>query len=520
MKLLLFLPLILLVACSGQLETLKSAGEGSFQCPARFVSSVNQSRAFENAYKKAGKKVVFQNPIVQSELPKGFELSVLINLECVSKKSNLSFLTKAFKNLPKKDFAKYSKVEAYTVSLPSSMLSLDLERIADQDACVEGVTQETYAELQGMPNDPLYANQTYLPSIRFPEIYDDVFVSSKKLTEQYLVGVIDAGFWLQHPDLQNQWWVNPGEIPGNGIDDDNNGIIDDIHGGNLNAIPHTGDPSSANFGEHGTHVSGLIAAETNNAMGISGPMGLNVKVMAVNAWPYFVGPGGPPNSSAPMSVIDRGIRYLVDNGAQVINISMQGQGLDPNIEDAMNYAAQRNVVVVVAAGNQAEELGPYIGIPAYYTKDIEGAISALASDSANGTTTPGRCAFSNYSSTYVEIGAPGCDANIFTNYGGHGILSCVLTGHEPSGYGYIQGTSMASPVTAAGAIYTHALLKELAHIEPSAALVEEVMIRGSSVNPNLAGMTKDSKHLDLKGIYDYIQATYVNVENPPSENCQ
>ncbi|MCB0348860.1 MAG: S8 family serine peptidase [Bdellovibrionales bacterium] len=323
---------------------------------------------------------------------------------------------------------------------------------------------------------------------------------------------------MSHPDLVNRYWVNPGEIPGNGIDDDNNGVIDDVHGANQNNVPATGDPSSGNYDRHGTHVAGFIGAEVNNAEGISGIMGLNARIMGINAWPYLVGLGG---GSAPMSVIDRAIRYAVDNGARVINISMQGEGYNSNIEDAMNYAAQNDVVVVVAAGNQGTEIGDThrIGIPAIYAKGIAGAIAVAATNSANGNTAPEICVFSNFSSSYVEIGAPGCDLNTFTNYGGHGILSTIPPGTDPSGYGYIQGTSMASPVASAGAIYTYAILKELAGLNPTAALVEEVLTTGSTVNSNLVGKTVNGKHLDLKGIYDYVQATYINPvpgPTPPS----
>jgi hypothetical protein len=520
MKNILLFSVVLLVGCSDGAFKALSSREGGFQCPAKSSVAVNSTTP-KNAYQKSGRKVLFLNTSTQSNLPKDFELSVLVDRQCAARVNGLSFLSKDIKKLPKKDYSKFSKVDAFTVKLPTVMSKLDIEKIAAKDSCVVGVTEETYAKAQSIPNDPLFGNQSYMPSIRYNEIYDDVFTSLKKLTGEYIVAVIDTGFLLTHPDLVNRYWVNPGEIAGNGIDDDNNGVIDDIHGANQNRIPPFGDPSSLNYSQHGTHVSGFIAAELNNNEGISGILGMNAKIMGINAWPYIVGGGGDPNANPPMSVVDRAIRYAVDNGARVINISMQGEGYHPNIEDAMLYAASRNVVVVVAAGNSNAEIGDdhMIGVPAVYSKDIAGAISVAATNSANGNVSPEICIFSNYSSEYVEIGAPGCDLNTFTNYGGHGILSCVPTSTDPSGYGYIQGTSMASPVAAGGAIFTYAILKELAGLEPTAALVEEVMKNGSTANANLVGKTLNSKHLDLKGIYDYVQATYINPTTPTPGEC-
>jgi subtilisin family serine protease len=514
MKNILLFSIVLLIGCSDGAFKALSSGEERLQCPAKSSLALN-NKVLKNAYEKSGKKVLFLNTTTQSNLPKDFEFSVLVDRQCAARVNGLSFLSKEAKKLPKKDYNKFSKVDAFTVKLPTAMSKLDIEKIAAKDSCVKGVTEETYAKLQSIPNDPLFGNQSYMPSIRYNEIYADVFTSSKKLTGEYIVAVIDTGFLLTHPDLVNRYWVNPREIPGNGIDDDNNGVIDDINGSNQNRIPPFGDPSSVNYSQHGTHVAGFIGAELNNNEGISGILGLNAKIMGINAWPFLVG-SGDPNANPPMSVIDRGIRYAVDNGARVINISMQGEGYHPNIEDAMIYAASKNVVVVVAAGNNNAEIGDdhLVGVPAVYSKDIAGAISVAATNSANGNIRPEICIFSNYSADYVEIGAPGCDPNTFTSYGGYGILSCVPPDTDPSGYGYIQGTSMASPVAAGGAIFTYAILKELAGLDPTAALVEEVMKNGSAANANLVGKTLNSKHLDLKGIYDYVQATYVNPVGP------
>ncbi|MEG3851054.1 S8 family serine peptidase [Microcoleus sp. herbarium19] len=155
-----------------------------------------------------------------------------------------------------------------------------------------------------------------------------------------VVAVVDTGVDYNHPDLDGNIWRNPGEIAGNGIDDDRNGFIDDIRGWDF--VSGDNNPMDLDFNGHGTHIAGAIAAERNN-FGITG-IAPNAKIMPVRVLPFFG--GGSPNNVA------SGIRYAADNGANVINLSL-GSNSNPSneVNDAIQYANNKGSVVVMAAGN-------------------------------------------------------------------------------------------------------------------------------------------------------------------------
>ena len=155
-----------------------------------------------------------------------------------------------------------------------------------------------------------------------------------------VVAVVDTGVDYTHPDLDGNIWRNPGEIAGNGIDDDRNGYIDDIRGWDF--VASDNNPMDMSFEGHGTHIAGAIAAERNN-LGITG-VAYNAKIMPVRVLPAFG--GGETNNVA------NGIRYAADNGADVINLSLGNEFFPSNvINEAIQYANNKGSVVVMAAGN-------------------------------------------------------------------------------------------------------------------------------------------------------------------------
>jgi subtilisin family serine protease len=150
-----------------------------------------------------------------------------------------------------------------------------------------------------------------------------------------IVAVVDTGIDVTHSDLNDNLWTNPGEIPGNGIDDDHNSFIDDVHGWDF--VDRDNMPTDSNG--HGTHVAGTIAAEQNN-FGVTG-VAYNAKLMPVRV----LGDSGGSDLD-----VAAGIRYAADNQAKIINLSLGGSNSSA-IASAIQYASQKGALVVTAAGN-------------------------------------------------------------------------------------------------------------------------------------------------------------------------
>ena len=222
-----------------------------------------------------------------------------------------------------------------------------------------------------------------------------------------IIAVIDTGIDYNHPDLAANMWTNKGEIPGNGIDDDGNGVIDDVHGFNANA--QTGDPMDGHG--HGTHCAGTIGAVGNNGIGVVG-VNHNAQIMAVKIFDD----AGSTDSAA----ILRGIEYATKMGAKITSNSWGGGGASDAQKEAF---ASSPALHIMAAGNNYSNNDLIANYPSNY--DLTNNIAVAASD--RNDKKPG---FSNYGKTMVDITAPGKD-----------IYSCAPGG----GYQSMSGTSMATP---------------------------------------------------------------------------
>ena len=152
------------------------------------------------------------------------------------------------------------------------------------------------------------------------------------------VAVVDTGVDLAHRDLAPNLWTNPGEVPGNGVDDDGDGFVDDVHGADF--VNRDGDPTDDNG--HGTHVAGIVAARGNNGVGVAG-LAWRARIMAVKVL--------GADASGDMAAVAEGVRYAVAHGARVINLSLTGPSPGADLAAAVAAAAAANVLVVAAAGN-------------------------------------------------------------------------------------------------------------------------------------------------------------------------
>ncbi len=231
-----------------------------------------------------------------------------------------------------------------------------------------------------------------------------------------VVAVLDTGVDYNHPDLVDNMWTNQDEVPGNGVDDDNNGYIDDVRGWNFES--ETNDP--ADWYGHGTHCAGIIGAAGNNALGVAG-VNWQVTIMPL----MIIG-----NQSLDAYVLDaaEGVYYAVDKGADVMSCSWWTvEYYSQTLEDAFGYADQNGVITAAAAGNDTLDVETQEEVwPCEWTFP---SIICVAATNHNDNISY----FSNWGAVSVDVGAPGED-----------ILSTV----PGNSYELMSGTSMATPYTA------------------------------------------------------------------------
>ena len=291
-----------------------------------------------------------------------------------------------------------------------------------------------------------------------------------------IVGVVDSGVDYTHPDLAANMWVNPGEIAGNGIDDDNNGYVDDINGVEFYDFTNIdGDPMDE-VG-HGTHVAGTIAAVGNNSIGVVG-VSWNAKIMNLKI-------GGPGRYVSVDAAIDATM-YAIDMGAHVLNNSWGGGEPLPALENAISLANDAGIVYVASAGNSTANTDTYPSYPAGY--DIPNVIAVAATDENDFMAT-----FSNYGLTSVDLGAPGvCTRSTFPT-GSFAFLGGVTCGETITrDYGSISGTSMAAPHVAGAAAL---LLSQNPVLTPSE--VKSILMWTSDPIKALSGLTVTGGRLNI-----------------------
>ena len=215
-----------------------------------------------------------------------------------------------------------------------------------------------------------------------------------------VIAVIDSGVAFDHPDLKNNVWVNTKEIPDNGIDDDGNGYIDDVHGWDfVNNDNNPSDYSRDMYCDgHGTHVAGIIAARGNNDLGVSGVM-WQARIMPLQVFDLFE-KGSFMEAIIKEYNIALAVVYAVNNGAKIINMSL-GCGHYSNTQySVLNYADQNGVLVVAAAGNEGDNNDLVRKYPASY--DLPNIISVAATNELDELSS-----YSNHGLQSVDVAAPG-----------------------------------------------------------------------------------------------------------------
>lgn len=276
---------------------------------------------------------------------------------------------------------------------------------------------------------------------------------------EVIVAVTDTGMRVTHEDLAANLWLNPGEIQGDGIDNDNNGIIDDLHG--INAIEMNDDLSDESG--HGTHVAGTIGAQGNNELGTVGVC-WDVQLMGLR----FIGPDGGSASAAV-----RAINYARENGAHIINASWGGEGQSQAIRNAVLQCKNEGILFVAAAGNSSSNIDEVAFFPA--SIDLDNVITVAASNREDHL-----AGFSSYGRYTVDLAAPGTDiVSTFSNSD---------SDYEPN-----NGTSMAAPHVSG------ALALARAHFpEDSAADLKTRLLTSCDQIPALEAVTSTGGRLNLR----------------------
>ncbi|MCW5850538.1 MAG: S8 family serine peptidase, partial [Anaerolineae bacterium] len=278
----------------------------------------------------------------------------------------------------------------------------------------------------GPPNDPYYGSLWQLPKINALGAWD-ISTGSPNL----VVAIIDTGLWGWHPDLRYRVWYNPGEIPDNDIDDDGNGYVDDNWGWDF----VNGDNVPQGDHWHGSHVGGIVGAEVNNGIGVAG-LDQRARLMAVKVL--------DSQNRGNYTTWAQGVYYAVENGAQVLNMSLGGS-VEGHLalQTAIDYAHSRGAVIVACMMNENSSTPFY---PAAYASTI----AVGATDRNDYRASPFDWGGGSNYGSHIDVVAPG---NLIYS-----------TGLNDS-YLYGSGTSMAAPQVSALAALILAVAPNLSNEE-------------------------------------------------------
>ncbi|MFP3349837.1 S8 family serine peptidase [Pseudoalteromonas sp. SIMBA_153] len=342
-----------------------------------------------------------------------------------------------------------------------------IERLKSHQA-IEYVEPDYRVSIAATPNDPRFEDLWGLNNegqtggtadadIDAPEAW-----SISTGSRDVVVGVIDTGVDYSHPDLAANVWVNSGEIAGDGIDNDGNGYVDDVHG--INAITDAGDPMDDEG--HGTHVSGTIGASGNNGVGI---VGVNHDVSIAGC--KFLAADGTGSTSGAIKCID----YMVglkNSGVnlRVLNNSWGGGGYSQALADAITASEEADILFVAAAGNDAVDNDVNPHYPSNYENG--NVLSIASTDSRDNMS-----GFSQWGLTSVDMGAPG---------------SAILSTIPGGGYASYSGTSMATPHVAGAAALVLSVNPDLTTLE-----LKELLMSSGDANTALNGKTVAGTRLNI-----------------------
>ena len=369
------------------------------------------------------------------------------------------------------------------VSIPSNAL--------DAIAKAKGFGEVEYAEPNfiynhfATSNDPYFTNGSLwgmygsatTPANQFGTGAATAWANGKTGSSSVYVGIIDEGYMFSHTDLAANAGVNPGEISGNGIDDDGNGYVDDVRGWDFDGNNNTVFDGAGD--DHGTHCAGTIGAVGGNGTGVAGVV-WNVKMLSGK----FLGSRGGTTANA-IKAVDYFTDLKTRHGLNIVATSNSwgGGGFSQALKDAIDRAGAADILFIAAAGNSATNNDVTASYPSGYTSANIIAVASI-------TNTGALSSFSQYGATTVDIGAPGSGVwSTVPVSSGKGKTATIA-----SGYASYNGTSMATPhVSGAAALYKS--------INPSAtgAQIKSAIMSSATPTASLNGKCVSNGRLNVSG---------------------
>ena len=379
-------------------------------------------------------------------------------------------ITRAQSRIGLKTLKHYSNVGVYRLGIENPALSVKVAaKLLSMRPEVLYAEPNYRLSIAAVPDDPRFAELWGLNNtgqtggtadadIDAPEAWDITTGSS-----DIVVAVIDTGVDYTHADLAANMWMNPGETPGNGEDDDGNGYIDDVYG--IDAVNNDSDPDDDH--SHGTHCSGTIGGVGDNGVGVAG-VNWSVKIMALK----FLDASGSGLTDDAIECVDYAVMMKTTYGVnlKLTSNSWGGGGFSQALKDAIEASGNAGMLFIAAAGNDGldNDLSPHY--PSSY--DLAGIIAVAATDHNDQL-----ASFSCYGATSVDLAAPGVD---------------ILSTTPSNTYALKDGTSMATPHVAGAAALLWASDPALGNMD-----VKDILLAEADLVPALAGKMVSEGRLNV-----------------------
>ncbi len=332
------------------------------------------------------------------------------------------------------------------------------------------------------PNDALYDKLWGMANVRAPDAWET------NTSSDIVVGVIDTGVDYTHEDLADNMWINVNETPGDHVDNDNNGIVDDVYGAKFDGGVGSGDPMDDN--SHGSHCAGTIGAVGDNVLGVAG-VNWNIKIMALK----FLRASGSGTTNDAIRCIDYAIAQKQSGvNIRVLSNSWGGGGASVALREAITRAENSGILFVAAAGNASSDNDATPSFPASY--DNENVISVASINRREELSW-----FSNFGAESVDLAAPG---GTLEGNREDDILSTVPVSQDTQdglqdGYSAFAGTSMATPHVAGAIALAWA---SPAHESKLPSQIKQLVLDQVRLLPALTGKCLTAGTLDISFLKD------------------